>query len=318
MTPSVSVTLSRNFPTVRVSERLPATASYHVAYTNKRSWQTDNWWVALQTYDARHAYVYLMEIYNKQAIRFGLDCLRRDLHWLYPLSGEMVIDGGRTPLRLSADEHIRVLSASGEYEIAVQPGRHLLFSFALEWGWTRRYARTALSYLRSPVPVPINAAIRGQLLTLANLSPQEGLLMDAQIYWPIARITHATRKLYGDYLPAEKAVSSGISLARSVREHIQQDLKFGNKPLTITQIATHFGVTPDYLSRVHKKHYGLSLHAFQMQQRLAEAYRLLTTEGLSVSAVAYRLDFSDLSAFGKLFRKRYGLSPIEVRKAHGF
>lgn len=319
MSPSLHIRISEYYPLATASTRLPASTSYHVPYSQKRSWRGDNWWIAEQTYDARHAYVYLIEVFTKRPLRFGVECLRRDLHWLYPLSGTSAVGGhgGGRVLRLTADEHIRVLAGPGCHAVSVQPGRHLLFAFVLDWGWTRRYARGALAYLRRPFPVPITKAIRGHLLTLTNLSEQEGMVMDVDIYWPIARITHATRALYVNDPAQDQPIPKSLSLARSARAHIQDSLRLGSKSLAIAQIAAHFEVSPDYLSRVHKKHFGLSLQAYQMRQRLAEAFRLLTEEGLTVSAVTYRLDFSDLSAFGKLFRKRYGEPPSAVRSAHG-
>ena len=323
MKSSVYVNLRDYYPKVPPSDRLPATASYHVPYTTKCSWQSHNWWVALQTYDARHAYVYLLEIHTKEALRFGLTCHRRDLYWLYPLSGSPSIhrhsrheaSHRHTPtLHLAADEHIRVLSTAGEYQLSVQPGRHLLFAFVLEWGWTRRYVRTALNYLRHPMPIPINAAIRGQLLTLANLSPQEGLLMDAQIYWPIARITHLTRQQYDRLESADKPESITVELARSAREYIRQNLLLNGQLLRLDEIADHFKVSRGHLSSMHKKHFGQSLQAYLMDQRLHTAYRLLRMEGRTVSETAYQLGFSDVQAFNKFFRKRYGVAPSTVRR----
>ncbi|MFB2121226.1 helix-turn-helix transcriptional regulator [Parapedobacter sp. 2B3] len=311
MLPSLRIYLSDHHPRAIASARLPAGTSHNVPYSHKRGWQGDGWWVSLQTYDARHAYVYLVEVFTKRPLRFGLECLRRDLRWLYPLQGAFAIhdQGGRKALQLTADEHIRVLSGSGNYVVIVQPGRHLLFAFVLDWGWTRRYARGALGYLRQPFPAPIIPAIRGHLLTLAHLSVKEGMLMDAEIYWPIARITHVTRQLYEE----REASSETLELARSARNHIKDSLRLDGNPLTVAEIADHFGVTADRLSRAHKKHYGQPLQAYLMRQRLDTAYRLLSEEGASVSSVAYQLGFSDVQAFNKLFRKYFGVAPSEVR-----
>ncbi len=317
MLPSLHIHIPAYYPRATVAARLPAGTSYHVPYSQKRSWRGDDWWISMQTYDARHAYVYLIEVFTKRPLRFGVECLRRDLRWLYPLSGAFTIlrgDGDGVALQLTADEHIRVLSSPGSHVVGVRPGRHLLFAFVLDWGWTRRYARGALAYLRQPVAVPINAAIRGHLLTLASLSMQEGLLMDASIYWSIARITHLTRQLYDEYDVAGKPVSTTLELALSARNHIADSLLLGGKPLTVAEIADHFGVTAGHLSRMHKRHCGQSLQAYLMRQRMDTAYRLLSEDGLGVSAVAYQLGFSDVQAFNKLFRKYFGAAPSEMKR----
>ncbi|WP_262250002.1 helix-turn-helix transcriptional regulator [Parapedobacter soli] len=312
MLPSLRIHIPEHHPRVVASARLPAGVSYRVSYSQKRSWRADDWWISMQTYDARHAYVYLIEVFTERPLQFGVECLRRDLRWLYPLSGAFSVAGaaGREALKLTADEHLRVLSGPGNHVASVQSGRHLLFAFVLDWGWTRRYARHALAYLRRPFPVPITAGIRGHLLTLANLTPQDGLVMDADIYWPIARITHLTRQLYET--PA--IGSETLELALAARNYITDSLRLDGIPLTIGAIAAHFGVTSGHLSRMHKKHYGQPLQAYLMRQRLNTAYRLLSEEGRSVSAVAYQLGFSDVQAFNKLFRKYFGVAPSETRR----
>lgn len=316
MLPSLRIHITDYCPRATISARLPAGTSYHVPYSQKRSWRDDDWWISMQTYDARHAYVYLIEIATKRPLRLGVECLRRDLRWLYPLSGAFDIRGGNgrgVALQLTANEHIRVFSGPASHVVEVRPGRHLLFAFVLDWGWIRRYARGALTYLRRPFPVPITPAIRGHLLTLANLTPQEGLLMDAGIYWPIARITHLTRRLYDEYSEDGKSVSTTLELALSARNHIKDSLQLNSVPLTVAEIAEHFDVTPGHLSRMHKKHYGQSLQAYLMRQRLDTAYQLLSEDGAGISAVAYQLGFSDVQAFNKLFRKYYGRAPSGVR-----
>lgn len=312
MLPSLRIHISEHHPRVVASTRLPAGASYRVPYSQKQSWRSDDWWISMQTYDARHAYVYLIEVFTRWPLRFGVECLRRDLRWLYPLSGAFSLRGndGQEVLALTANEHLRVLSGVGRHGVTVRPGRHLLFAFVLDWQWTRRYARGALAYLRRPSPVPVTAAIRGHLLTLANLVPQEGLRMDAEIYWPIAQITHLTGQLYDSH----ERGSETFELALSARNHIKDSLRLDGRPLTVAEIAAHFGVTAGHLSRMHKKHYGQPLQAYLMRQRLDTAYRLLREEGTSVSAVAYQLGFSDVQAFNKLFRKYVGVAPSETRR----
>ncbi len=130
-----------------MSQRLPADCSYRVPYARKRCWRGENWWITEQAYDARHAYVYLIEVSPRQTLRFSVECLRRDLHWLYPLAGEFCIHGpdGMVALWLVADEHVQVRAEVATYEVTLPGGRHLLFGFVVERGWPSRYLGTALA-----------------------------------------------------------------------------------------------------------------------------------------------------------------------------
>ena len=46
----------------------------------------------------------------------------------------------------------------------------------------------------------------------------------------------------------------------------------------------------------------------------SEACTLLSYSQLSIQEIATVMNFSDQSSFGKFFRKKSGLSPIEFRK----
>lgn len=315
MQPSFCLDIASYYPDAGESHRLPADCSYRIGYARARCWRGDGWWVAQQWHDARHAYPYLIEVYTARKLRFTVECLREDFHWLYAMDGEIHLnqrsDGKR--LRLYADEHTQVLAGIGTYEMQVASGRHLLFGFAVERGWVRRYAAQDVGGCQSTLYFPITPAIRAQLLMLATVPPQEGMLLDAAIYRPIAHLTQLTRQAYqggGPHTPRS------LQLAKAVRMYLRDAVKNAGRLPAIGQLAAHFHVTPDYLSRVHRKHYGHSLQNYVMRLRLSEAFRLLTEEQLTVSAVAYRMEFTDLSAFGKLFRKQFKQAPSAVWQAY--
>ncbi|WP_379020487.1 helix-turn-helix domain-containing protein [Parapedobacter deserti] len=320
--------IASHYPHANESQRLPADCSYRIAYATARCWRGDGWWVAEQWHDARHAYPYLIEVYTTKRLRFTVECLREDLHWLYTMAGAFRL-GRQTNadhLWLYADEHTQVLATEGHYEIQLESGRHLLFGFVVEQGWPRRYAATSLAYLyaferdggrtcRSTPHLPITPAMRAQLLSLATIPPQEGMVQDAAIYRPVAQLTQLTRDAHEG---AGAHAARSFQLAQAVRGYLRDAAKNAGRPPAITQLAAHFHVTPDYLSRVHRMHYGQNLQSYLMRLRLNEAFRLLTEEGLTASAVAYRLEFTDLSAFGKLFRKQFKKTPSSVRKKHRY
>src|SRR5690606_10653629 len=105
-----------------------------------------------------------------------------------------------------------------------------------------------------------------------------------------------------------------LALVDAVRGYVDTSIRQAHVLPPVAEIARHFRVSGDYLSRTYRKHYGHSLQSFMMRRRLNEAYRLLHQEGMTVSAVTYRLGFTDLSAFGKLFRKYFNKSPSEVKR----
>ena len=73
-------------------------------------------------------------------------------------------------------------------------------------------------------------------------------------------------------------------------------------------------ITPNHLNAVCNDILGVSAGDVIRNRILLEAKRLLINLNLSVSEIAYRLNFNDNSYFTKFFKKYAGLTPEEFRK----
>jgi AraC-like DNA-binding protein len=65
---------------------------------------------------------------------------------------------------------------------------------------------------------------------------------------------------------------------------------------------------------------GTTLTEFVRDQRLSRSRRILLNrqaQHLSISEIAYSVGFNDLSHFNRLFRRRFGCSPGEMRRSLG-
>ena len=74
-------------------------------------------------------------------------------------------------------------------------------------------------------------------------------------------------------------------------------------------------MTPRYVQRLFEAD-GTTFSEFLIGQRLARAHRLLCepeSSHAAISTIAYDVGFGDLSYFNRRFRRRYGLTPREVR-----
>lgn len=82
--------------------------------------------------------------------------------------------------------------------------------------------------------------------------------------------------------------------------------------LTVNELAAHFYLNPDYLSRIFKKHAHISVSRYISLQKTATAQSLLR-EGHTVAWVQEKLGYSSYSHFFKSFQKNTGLSPSKYR-----
>lgn len=78
--------------------------------------------------------------------------------------------------------------------------------------------------------------------------------------------------------------------------------------------AEQLSITPQYLSLIIKDLTGRTPSQFIFERLYCEARSLLDSPDLSIKEISEQLYFSDQSAFGKFFKKRSGISPVDFRK----
>lgn len=82
---------------------------------------------------------------------------------------------------------------------------------------------------------------------------------------------------------------------------------------TVQYYANKLDISPDYLSRSIKKFLGHSAGEYILTKLLLEAKRLLVFTTMSSKQIAYSLFIEDPSYFGRIFKRKTGLTPNEYR-----
>lgn len=87
-----------------------------------------------------------------------------------------------------------------------------------------------------------------------------------------------------------------------------------DKKITLGEVAKHLHLNPSYFSRIYKQHTGMNFIDYVNQMKMEEAKRLLDQTSESVEAIAEKLGFDSKGYFLKVFKKYYGISPVEYRQ----
>ena len=102
----------------------------------------------------------------------------------------------------------------------------------------------------------------------------------------------------------------------STQKHINNIIAYIHahisEPLTVTDLAKHFYLHPDYLSRLFKKHAHTTASRYITLQKIATAQSLLR-DGRTVAEVQEALGYSGYAHFFKTFQKNTGISPSKYR-----
>jgi AraC-like DNA-binding protein len=94
---------------------------------------------------------------------------------------------------------------------------------------------------------------------------------------------------------------------RAIQDHI------GDPGLSVASLAENLACSADYLSHLFREASGERLVDYIHERRMARAADLLSLTELSCKEIAWASGFSNQSYFIRLFRGRFGLSPIEYR-----
>lgn len=113
-----------------------------------------------------------------------------------------------------------------------------------------------------------------------------------------------------------RAHQRGVRAARLHAAKAEMRERFRD-PLDIGGVARRHGISSSYLRQLFAAE-GSSFADHLLGLRLAAVHRQLRDVRLAarpISALAYEAGFNDLSYFNRCFRRRYGMTPSEVREA---
>lgn len=105
-------------------------------------------------------------------------------------------------------------------------------------------------------------------------------------------------------------LSAGEDLTFRYLKLIEKNAKSFHK---VGHFAEQLGVTVSHLSTSVKDIMGIAAGDLLRRQLILEAKRELAHTNLSIAEIAYQLNFSDASYFGRFFKREEGITPKEFR-----
>jgi AraC family transcriptional regulator of adaptative response / DNA-3-methyladenine glycosylase II len=112
--------------------------------------------------------------------------------------------------------------------------------------------------------------------------------------------------------PGYAAVDANRRLAQSAARLIEDGRL---QDASLADMAGELQVTDRHLRRVFQQEFGVAPVEYAQTQRLLLAKRLLTDTDMPVLDVAMASGFASLRRFNDLFRTRYRMTPVELRKS---
>jgi AraC-like DNA-binding protein len=115
---------------------------------------------------------------------------------------------------------------------------------------------------------------------------------------------------------AEIARSGGLRAARLAAIKIDIAKHLGRSDLSLGQLTQRHQVSPRYIQKLFEAE-DITFTGYVLERRLIEAHRLLNDpqlSELSIGDIASKVGFGDLPYFTRSFRRRFSMTPTDVRQ----
>ncbi|TDE67717.1 AraC family transcriptional regulator [Streptococcus sp. KCJ4932] len=116
-------------------------------------------------------------------------------------------------------------------------------------------------------------------------------------------------------LPSKSMSDSNILIQNYIKQTKKIIHTQYSKTLKVSQIAKKLNLNRSYLYKIFKEETGYSIKDYLGQIRMEKSADLLINTTFHISEVANAVGFPDALAFSKAFKKHFGQSPSNYRKA---
>ncbi|MBV6646055.1 MAG: helix-turn-helix transcriptional regulator [Cyclobacteriaceae bacterium] len=195
-----------------------------------------------------------------------------------------------------------------------QPQQNVDVAFQLD-AWFSKLEYIFNSYSRTNLPIIKTESDKKTFEHLISITIEEYFKGQAYCKIVVQNTLFSLLSIIARNLQ-ENSLSANISAKgqdKSILEHIHFNI-YENEKLTIAHLSARFHISKNYFGSYFKKQYGIAIKQYILNYKIALAEEKLTFTDLSLSEIAYQLDFSDLQHFNKTFQKIRGILPNDFRK----
>lgn len=125
------------------------------------------------------------------------------------------------------------------------------------------------------------------------------------------------RLMLANMVPEKEALSRSERELNQHASHVEQYIKTHfHEPIQPAMIAAHFHLNVDYLGRLYKQAFGITLTEGIQRERIKKAREFLLDSDANINEIARECGYTSSAYFRRCFAKVEGLSPTDWRKRH--
>lgn len=171
------------------------------------------------------------------------------------------------------------------------------------------------SILQSPVLqllAPVAQLLKEYMLLLERTTQTPGFKMSHELAsTQLLTFFHGVSNCYQTNAPQEQSMNRGEEIVKELTRHI---IKHYHKERNVGFYANLLHISPQHLSSTVNKITNKTATEIIAQFVITDACSKLKSSDMSIQQIAYSLNFSDISFFGKYFKRYTGFSPRQYRE----
>lgn len=144
-----------------------------------------------------------------------------------------------------------------------------------------------------------------------------GIMKDGKMYWGVGIDEDIIKSSIAALVSAGNKLAQNENIKEGREERIvdiMNYLKNHYKDVTLDELAENFNLSKPYLSKYIKENAGITFQEAVKKARMKKARTLLKESNQTVESIAASVGYENVEHFNRLFKKSYGMTPVQFRR----
>lgn len=143
-----------------------------------------------------------------------------------------------------------------------------------------------------------------------------GITCKGKEYWGVGIDEDIIKSSVAALVSAGNKLAENENLREGREERIVDIIKYINRhysEVTLENLAENFNLSRPYISKYIKSRTGMNFQDVVREARMRKARALLKESGQTVESIAADVGYESVEHFNRLFKKSYGITPVQFR-----
>lgn len=145
-----------------------------------------------------------------------------------------------------------------------------------------------------------------------------GIMQNGKLYWGVGVDEDIIKSSIGALVSAANKLAAEQHITIGREERIVEIISYIQKhyeDVTLDTLSGQFHLSKPYLSKYIREKAGMTFQEAVKEERMKKAKTLLKETKQSVEMVAAHVGYENVEHFNRLFKKSYGMTPVQYRRA---